>query len=46
MKMVLLGTFSDSEIKYVEECAENLPARTKPYVFVKRWGEIWWKVNA
>lgn len=42
---VILGDFSPSEIKRVEMKIANLPKRLKPYVFVRKCGEIWWKVN-
>jgi hypothetical protein len=42
---VILGDFSPSEIKRVEMKVATLPKQVKPYVFVRKWGEIWWKVN-
>lgn len=42
---VILGVFSPSEIKRVEMKVATLPKRVKHYVFVRKWGEIWWKVN-
>lgn len=42
---VILGDFSPSEIKRVEIKVTNLPKRLKPYVFVRKWGEIYRKVN-
>lgn len=42
---LILGDFSSSEIKRVEMKVANLPKRVKPYVFVRKWGEIWRKVN-
>lgn len=42
---VIFGDFSPSEIKRVEMKFATLPERIKPYVFVRKWGEIWWKVN-
>lgn len=42
---VILGDFSPSEIKRVEMKVATLPKRVKPYVFVRKWDEIWWKIN-
>lgn len=42
---VMYGDFSPSETRMIEKYASNLPKRVKPYVFVRKWGEIWWKVN-
>lgn len=42
---LILGDFSPSEIKRVEMKVAILPKRLKPYVFVRKWGKIWWKVN-
>lgn len=42
---VILGDFSPSENKRVEMKVATLSKRVKPYVFVRKWGEIWWKVN-
>lgn len=44
-KFVIYGDFSPSETRMVENYVANLPKRLKPYVFVRKWGEIWWKVN-
>lgn len=42
---LIIGDFSPSEIKSVENYVRKLPERLEPYVFVKKWGEIQWKVN-
>lgn len=39
------GNFTESEIKYVEECSKFLPERYKPYTFVKIEGRIMRKVD-
>lgn len=39
------GDFSPSETRMVEKYASSLPKRVKPYVFVRKWGKIYWKVN-
>lgn len=43
--LILFGDFSPVEIRMVEKYVDNLPKRVKPYFFVRKWGEIWWKVN-
>lgn len=42
---VFKGYFTESEIKYVEECSKSLPERYKPYTFVKIEGRIMRKVD-
>lgn len=39
------GDFTESEIKYVEECSKFLPKRRKPYIFEKKYGRIMRKVD-
>lgn len=39
------GDFTESEIKYVEECSKYLPKRRKPYTFEKIEGRIMRKVD-
>lgn len=43
--LILFGDFSPVEIRMAEKYAANLPKRVKPYVFERKWGKIWWKVN-
>lgn len=42
---LVYGDLSPIETRMVEKYVANLPKRLKPYVFVRKWGEIWWKVN-
>lgn len=44
--VMIIGEFSPAEMQKVENYVKYLPERIKPYVFVRKWGEIWWKVNA
>lgn len=43
--LVFIGYFTESEVKYVEECSKFLPERYKPYTFVKIEGRIMRKVD-
>lgn len=45
LDFVIYGDFSPSETQMVENYVANLPKRLKPYVFVRMFGKIWWKVN-
>ena len=45
MSLYFKGDFTESEIKYVEECSKFLPKRRKPYIFEKKYGRIMRKVD-
>lgn len=45
MTIVMYGDFSPSEVQMIEKYAAMLPERVKPYIFVRKLGEIYWKVN-
>ncbi len=45
LTLLFKGNFTESEIKYVEECSKSLPERYKPYTVVKIGGRLMWAVD-